>query len=185
MGDRSGDPGDSVSSRTGTGREISFRAEGIAVAGSFPGALVALSASKSIRQKQQPNPSGRSPICNFPPPRTSHLCPQANPARRNRSTLSKEITMKKMFSSFALACVMAASMATFAQSGQDQVKPDDTKQQDQMKNDQMKNDSMKKDDTTKKKSKKVKKDQMKKDDTMKHDDMKKDDTMKNDQMKQN
>src|ERR1700685_837448 len=108
-------------------------------------------------QKQQPNPSGRSPICNFPPPRTSHLCPQANPARRNRSTLSKEITMKKMFSSFALACVLAASMATFAQSGQDQGKPGDTQQQDQRKND----------------------------DTMKHEDMNKDDTMKNDQMKQN
>jgi pentapeptide MXKDX repeat protein len=42
--------------------------------------------------------------------------------------------MKKIFGSLALTCVLAASMAAFAQSGQDSTK-----------NDSMKNDSMKSD----------------------------------------
>jgi pentapeptide MXKDX repeat protein len=91
----------------------------------------------------------------------------------NRHSISGE-TMKKILGTLMLTCVLATSMAVFAQSG-DQMKQDAPKQ-DSMKNDQMKKE--------KKPKKAAKKDQMKKDDTMKHDDMKKDETKK-DEMKQN
>jgi pentapeptide MXKDX repeat protein len=96
----------------------------------------------------------------------------------NRHSISGE-TMKKILGTLMLTCVLATSMAVFAQSG-DQMKQDAPKQ-DSMKQDSMKNDQMKKE---KKPKKAAKKDQMKKDDTMKHDDMKKDETKK-DEMKQN
>jgi pentapeptide MXKDX repeat protein len=96
----------------------------------------------------------------------------------NRHSISGE-TMKKILGTLMLTCVLATSMAVFAQSG-DQMKQDAPKQ-DSMKQDSMKNDQMKKE---KKPKKTAKKDQMKKDDTMKHDDMKKDETKK-DEMKQN
>ena len=94
----------------------------------------------------------------------------------------KEKVMKKFFGSFALACILAASMSALAQDSmkQDSMSQDSSKQ-DSMKKDDSKNDSMKKDDSKKtKKAKTTKKDTMKKDDNMKHDD-----NMKNDQMKQN
>jgi pentapeptide MXKDX repeat protein len=101
----------------------------------------------------------------------------------NRHSISGE-TMKKILGTLMLTCVLATSMAVFAQSG-DQMKQDAPKQ-DSMKQDSMKNDQMKKEKKPKQATKKdqMKKDQMKKDDTMKHDDMKKDETKK-DEMKQN
>ena len=48
--------------------------------------------------------------------------------------------MKKLFSSLALACVLAVSMAGFAQ---DQMKQDDMKKDDMKKDDSMKKDEMK------------------------------------------
>ena len=53
--------------------------------------------------------------------------------------------MKKLFSSLALACVLAVSMAGFAQ---DQMKQDDMKKDDAQ-HESMKNDQMKKDKKSK------------------------------------
>ena len=87
--------------------------------------------------------------------------------------------MKKIFGSLMLMCVLAASMAAFAQ---DQMTQNDMKNDDAQ-HDTMKNDKMKKDKKSKKASKN---DQMKhndmKQDNMKHDDMNKDD-MKKDEIK--
>jgi pentapeptide MXKDX repeat protein len=111
---------------------------------------------------------------------TSHIRLQVKPAGRSNSNTHQEKIMKKIFGSFALACILTASMAAFAQDTMKQ----DSSQDSMKKDDSMKNDSMKKDDS--KKSKKMKKkDAMKKDDSMKKDDMKKDDSMKHDDMKQN
>jgi pentapeptide MXKDX repeat protein len=94
----------------------------------------------------------------------------------------KEIAMKKMLRTLMLMCLLAAPLATFAQSGdnmkqdqsQDQMKQDQMKHDDNMKKDEMKNDSK-----ASKKKAKTKKDNMKHDDNMKNDDnMKKDDGMK-------
>jgi pentapeptide MXKDX repeat protein len=88
-------------------------------------------------------------------------------------------SMKKMLCKLMLACCLALSVTTFAQSG-------DSMSQDNVKHDDMKQDQMNKDNSKKsKKAKKAKKDSMKKDDMkkgdgMKHDDMKKDDGMKQD-----
>src|ERR1700692_65864 len=83
---------------------------------------------------------------------------RCNPAGQPKSDFFQENLMKKIFGSFALACILAASLSLFAQ-------------------DAMKQDSMKQDSSQQ--------DSMKKDDSMKNDSMKKDDSMKNDQMKQN
>jgi pentapeptide MXKDX repeat protein len=118
-------------------------------------------------------------VCNFFAPRSSHLCPQVKPAGTTQIPIPRRDFMKKLFSSLTLACVLAVSMAAFAQ---DQMKQDDMKKDDAMQHDTMKKDQKKP------KTKKAKKDQMKKDsmnqDNMKHDDMKKDD-MKKDDMKNN
>ena len=93
------------------------------------------------------------------------------------SSKDSEDFMKKMIGKVMAMCLVAVSLAAFAQSGdnmkQDSMKHDDMKQ-DQMNNDQMKKDEMKKD----RKSKKTKKDNMKKDDMKKDDNMKHDDGMK-------
>lgn len=120
--------------------------------------------------------------CNFRPTGSSHLCLQVRTCLPRKSKLTQVDTMKKILSTLSLTCVLAASMAAFAQ---DQMKQDDSKkgtsQQNSMQNDQMKKD-------TKKSKKAAKKDAMKKDNmkqnNMKDDNMKKDDT-KNDTMKPN
>jgi pentapeptide MXKDX repeat protein len=123
--------------------------------------------------------------CNFRTAGTSHISLQVKPAGLStQKPYLKEKMMKKIFGSFALACILTASMAAFAQSSGDSMKQDSTSQDSMKKDDSMKNDSIKKDDTKKTKKTK-KKDAMKKDDSMKKDDMKKDDSMKNDPMKQN
>jgi pentapeptide MXKDX repeat protein len=127
-----------------------------------------------------------SPACNFWPSPTSHPCPQVRACLTLQiENAFKERIMKSIFGSLTLACLLAASAASFGQDQmkQDPPKSDNSMQQDQMKNDQMKHDDMKKDKKSKKAAKKdqMKKDDMKKDD-MKKDDMKKDD-MKKDDMK--
>jgi pentapeptide MXKDX repeat protein len=121
-------------------------------------------------------------VCNFPTPPHIPSQPAGETCRTIKlNTHLKEKTMKKFFGSFALACILMASMSAFTQDStkQDSMSQDSSKQ-DTMKNDSMKDDSMKKDAKKAKKNKAAKKDTMKKDDSMK-----KDDTMKNDQMKQN
>jgi pentapeptide MXKDX repeat protein len=132
------------------------------------------------------------PPVTFPSPAHPNCSPQVQPCRTTElnTHLKGEHTMKKLFSSFALACMLTASLSAFAQDAmkQDSMKQDTAQQDSMKKDDSMKNDSMKKDDKKSKKAKKdamKKDDKMKKDDSMKHDDMKKDDSMKNDQMKQN
>jgi pentapeptide MXKDX repeat protein len=127
-------------------------------------------------------------VCNFPTPPHIPSQPAGETCRTIKlNTHLKEKTMKKFFGSFALACILMASMSAFTQdsmkqdsTSQDSSKQDTMKKDDSMKNDSMKDDSMKKDAKKAKKNKAAKKDTMKKDDSMK-----KDDTMKNDQMKQN
>jgi pentapeptide MXKDX repeat protein len=99
---------------------------------------------------------------------SSDVCPQVRTLLPAKSELHSPNfiqgdTMKKIFSSLTLACVLAASLAAFAQ---DQMKQDDMKKDD-AKPDTMKSDSMKKDKKSKKAAKKdaMKKDEMKKDET--------------------
>src|SRR5579862_3447991 len=105
-------------------------------------------------------------VCNFP---TSPHIPSQPADKSCRSiklnTHLKEKTMKKIFGSFALACILMASLSAFAQDSmkqdsmsQDSSKQDTMKKDDTMKNDSMKDDSMKKDTKKTKKTKAAKKD---------------------------
>jgi pentapeptide MXKDX repeat protein len=137
--------------------------------------------SSGTRKTQHSSVAGYVTRCGLPRLGLVTLPPPAHPicAPQCVGVNSRNLGgfMKKMIGRLMAMCLVAVSLAAFAQSGdnmkQDSMKHDDMNQ-DQMKNDSMKKDEMKKD----KKSKKTKKDKMKKDDMKKDDGMKHDDAMK-------